>query len=535
MRQVDGGRIGRHDGNFSRSLAKVLARVLRDLTLTELSMDKHYPVGLMWFRRDLRVQDNAALYHALKSCRQVHCVFVFDRAILDPLPRADRRVEFIRESLVALNEDIRQCTGHPQGGLIVRHAVAEEEIPRLAHALGVQAVFANHDYEPLAVVRDAQVRGALANHGISLHTYKDQVIFERDELLTQMGKPYAVFTPYKNAWLKKADPFYFKPYPVATYQSALAPRPSPYEKPVPTLAELGFEPTNLGTLKITAGAQGAALLLADFLPRMDAYEVARNFPAIKGPSYLSVHLRFGTVSIRALAAHAQSRAQSGSAGASVWLSELIWRDFYAQILANFPHVADAPDGRSRSFKPEYDAIKWLHGKAENVMLKAWCAGQTGYPLVDAAMAQINQTGYMHNRLRMVVASFLCKDLGLDWRLGERYFAEHLIDFDLAANNGGWQWASSSGCDAQPYFRIFNPVSQSLKFDAEGRFIRRYLPQLAGLPTAALHQPWTASPMELLAADVRLGDNYPRPVVDHAEAREATLARYAVVKKVPPGP
>lgn len=496
-------------------------------------MDKHYPVGLMWFRRDLRVQDNAALYHALKSCRQVHCAFVFDRAILDPLPRADRRVEFIRESLVALDSDIRQCAGRPQGGLIVSHAVAEDEIPRLAQALGAQAVFANHDYEPRAMARDAQVRGALANLGISLHTYKDHVIFERDELLTQMGKPYAVFTPYKNSWLKKLDRFYLEPYPVAAYRSALAPRPEAYSAPVPTLAELGFQATNLSTLKVTAGAHGAAQLLADFVPRMDAYDHARNFPAIKGPSYLGVHLRFGTVSIRELARLAQTRVQAGSAGAAVWLSELIWRDFYAQILANFPHVADAPDGQSRSFKPEYDAIKWAHGKAADALFKAWCEGRTGYPLVDAAMAQINQTGYMHNRLRMVVASFLCKDLGLDWRLGERYFAEHLIDFDLTANNGGWQWASSSGCDAQPYFRIFNPISQSLKFDEEGRFIRRYLPQLAGLPTAVLHQPWTASPMELLAADVRLGDNYPHPVVDHAEAREATLVRYAVVKKERP--
>jgi deoxyribodipyrimidine photo-lyase len=273
--------------------------------------------------------------------------------------------------------------------------------------------------------------------------------------------------------------------------------------------------------------------LADFLSRIDAYGDTRDFPSIKGPSYLSVHLRFGTVSIRELARLAHARAQAGSAGAAVWLSELIWRDFYVQILANFPHVADAPDGHSRSFKPEYDAIRWAHGKAADQLFKAWCEGRTGYPLVDAAMAQINQTGYMHNRLRMVVASFLCKDLGLDWRLGERYFAEKLNDFDLAANNGGWQWASSSGCDAQPYFRIFNPVSQSQKFDAQGRFIRRYLPQLARLPDAALHQPWATSPMELLAAGVTLGENYPYPVVDHAQAREETLVRYAVVKKALP--
>ena len=257
---------------------------------------------------------------------------------------------------------------------------------------------------------------------------------------------------------------------------------------------------------------------------MDHYHVARDYPAVKGPSYLGVHLRFGTVSIRQLAAAAHQLSLQGMQGASVWLSELAWRDFYMQILAHFPHVAQS------AFKPEYDAIKWEHGKHAEALFAAWCEGRTGYPLVDAAMAQINQSGYMHNRLRMVVASFLTKDLGIDWRWGERYFAEQLNDFDLAANNGGWQWAASTGCDAQPYFRIFNPVSQSERFDAEGKFIRRYLPQLAALPDALLHAPWRASEIELLAASVELGKNYPRPLVDHAEARERTLLRYAVVKK-----
>jgi len=239
---------------------------------------------------------------------------------------------------------------------------------------------------------------------------------------------------------------------------------------------------------------------------------------------LSVHLRFGTVSIRQLAHEAYQRHKS-SEGANVWLSELIWRDFYAQILANFPHVAQ------RSFKAEYDQIKWDHGPHGKALFAAWCEGRTGYPLVDAAMAQINQTGYMHNRLRMVVASFLTKDLGVDWRWGEKYFAQHLIDFDLSANNGGWQWASSSGCDAQPYFRIFNPVTQSEKFDPQGKFIKRYLPQLAGLQGADLHAPWEAKPLALQAAGLTLGKDYPLPVVNHAEAREKTLARYAVFKKI----
>ncbi len=489
-----------------------------------------YATGLMWFRRDLRVDDNAALYHALRSCRQVHCVFVFDTAILGSLPREDRRVEFIRESLVVLDEDLRRRCADPACGLIVLHAAAASALPHLAHELGVQSVFANHDYEPQAIARDARVRGALADMGIAFHTAKDQAVFERDELLTQMGNPYAVFTPYKNAWLKKVDAFYLRPYPVDKYQHALAPRPAAYRQPVPPLARIGFAPTNLAELKIPVGSTGGEALFQEFLHRMDRYGETRDFPAIKGPSYLGVHLRFGTVSIRALAGRAHALTQAGDPGAAVWLSELIWRDFYFQILANFPHVADAPDGHTRSFKPEYDRIRWEHGKQADALFAAWCEGRTGYPLVDAAMAQINQTGYMHNRLRMVVASFLCKDLGIDWRRGEAYFAQKLNDFDLSANNGGWQWASSSGCDAQPYFRIFNPVSQSEKFDAQGKFIRRYLPQLAGLPDAVIHAPWKASPMERLAAGVTLGKDYPQPIVMHDEARDRTLLRYAVVKK-----
>ena len=293
---------------------------------------------------------------------------------------------------------------------------------------------------------------------------------------------------------------------------------------MPSLTEIGFEATNLSTLKIPTGSAGAHRLFEDFFERMDSYHETRNFPAVKGPSYLGVHLRFGTVSLRNIAATAHQMTVTGSQGASVWLSELIWRDFYHQIMHHHPRVVE------RSFKPEYDAIRWAHGHHAEEQFKAWCEGRTGYPLVDAAMAQINQTGYMHNRLRMVVASFLVKDLGIDWRWGERYFAEKLNDFDLAANNGGWQWASSSGCDAQPYFRIFNPTSQSEKFDPEGKFIRRYLPQLAALPTAALHAPWKARPLELQEAGVVLGQHYPHPMVQHDVARELTLQRYAVVKK-----
>ncbi len=522
------------------------------------SQDKQYAAGLMWFRRDLRAEDNAALYHALRACRQVHAVFVFDRAIVDPLPRQDRRVEFIRESLVQLDEALHTLReeagaagpagprtaagadedsgGHDPGALIVQHAIAAEEIPRLAQALGVQAVFANHDYEPQAIARDAAVRGALAERGIALHTTKDQCVFEREEVLTQAGRPYAVFTPYKNAWLAKlraaGDGYYLRAYPVARHAAALAPRPPAWRRPVPSLQDMGFQKTNLSSLPLPVGLRGARQLFEAFLPHLPHYQEARDFPARRGPSYLSVHLRFGTISVRTLAREAQARASQGDAGAQTWLNELVWRDFYFQVLANFPHVVDG-EGNSHSFRPEYDQIRWEHGKPAQALFEAWCQGRTGYPLVDAAMLQLNQTGYMHNRLRMVVASFLTKDLGLDWRWGERYFALHLNDFDLSANNGGWQWASSSGCDAQPYFRIFNPVSQSRKFDPEGKFILRYLPQLAGLSPVALHAPWEASPLELAAAGVALGKDYPLPVVAHDEARQKTLERYAVVKK--PGP
>ena len=483
----------------------------------------------MWLRRDLRVDDHAALHHALRAARQVWCAFVFDRAILDPLlalgQQADRRVEFIRDSLVGVDAELQALAashGVEGAGLIVRHGAAAETVVALARQLGVQAVYANHDDEPAALARDARVRGLLADQGVALHTSKDHVVFERSEVLTLSGGAFSVFTPYKNAWLKKCEPYFLQAYPVARHASALAPRPAALPG-VPALEDIGFARTNLHQLRLPSGPAGAQELLLDFLERIDQYHETRNFPAVKGPSYLSTHLRFGTVSIRQLAREAHARREGGSRGAEVWLSELIWRDFYHQILHHHPRVV------AGSFKPEYDRIKWEHGKQADALFAAWCEGRTGYPLVDAAMHQINQTGYMHNRLRMVVASFLSKDLGLDWRRGEAYFAQHLNDFDLAANNGGWQWAASSGCDAQPYFRIFNPVNQSENFDPDGRFIRRYLPQLAALPDKLIHAPWLARPLDLAAAGVELGRDYPAPVVAHDQARLRTLERYAVVK------
>jgi len=483
--------------------------------------------ALVWFRRDLRADDHAALYHALRAAREVWCVFVFDREILDALPRRDRRVEFIHDSVDELNRTLGALgarKGRAGVRLIVRHGHASAELPKLAKLLHVQAVFANHDDDPAALARDGRVREALAATGVAWHTSKDHVVFERNELLTGAGKPYAVFTPYKNAWLKKIDPFFLKAYPTERHAESLAAPTEQLAPALPSLGELGFEPSNLRALKMPAGSSGAQALFADFMQRIGQYEDTRNFPALKGPSCLSVHLRFGTVSVRQLArAACELIHDKASRGAEVWLSELIWRDFYHQILHHHPHVVSA------SFKPDYDKIVWEKGPEADALYAAWCEGRTGYPLVDAAMAQINQTGYMHNRLRMVVASFLVKDLGIDWRRGERYFAEQLNDFDLAANNGGWQWAASTGCDAQPYFRIFNPVSQSEKFDASGKFIRRYLPQLAALPDKLIHAPWHARPLELQAAGVALGTNYPLPIVGHDEAHARALARFSVVK------
>ncbi|MFV9474248.1 cryptochrome/photolyase family protein [Advenella sp. RU8] len=463
--------------------------------------------ALVWFRRDLRCEDHAALYHALRTAQKVYCVFVFDTEILDALPsRKDRRVEFIHQSVVALDAGLHALSlraGGQGSGLIVKHGAAQDCIPELARQLGVQKVFTNRDYEPAAIERDQRVAASLDVMGIGFADFKDQVIFETDEILTQAGKPYSVFTPYKNAWLKKVDDFQLKPYPVEKYAARLACKP-PTES-IPSLAQLGFESGTWASLPMPAGSSGAQTLFDDFAPRMARYKEARDFPAVKGVSYLSVHIRFGTVSVRRLARFA---LEQNNDGAATWLSELIWREFYQAILYHFPHVVN------RSFQRACDRIVWDDNPE---YFAAWCEGRTGYPIVDAAMRQLNQTGYMHNRLRMITASFLCKDLGIDWREGEKYFADKLNDYDLASNNGGWQWAASTGCDAQPWFRIFNPVTQSKKFDPEGKFIRRYVPELKLLSDKCIHEPWQTA------------GKYLPPIVDHAEARERTLLRYGVLK------
>ena len=467
-----------------------------------------YQHSLVWFRRDLRDFDHAALYHALKNSSQVYCVFVLDTTILDKLEiKQDRRVEFIWESIRELKTAL-QARG---GDLIVKHGIATDIIPALALALNINAVFANHDYEPSAVARDQYVAQQLAKSDIEFNDFKDQVIFEKDEILSLSSKAYSVFSHYRNASLKKLDDFYLKPYPVDQYMNNLA-------KLEPTdlisLEAMGFVRTNLSAMRLPTGMSGGKQLFEDFEARIHQYKDARNFPAVKGVSYLSVHLRFGTVSVRHLARQAMNHA---NAGAESWLNELIWRDFYFQILYHNPQVAIG-----KAFKAEFENLAFPNDPA---LFNAWCEGNTGYPLIDAAMRQINQTGFMHNRLRMVAASFLVKDLLIDWRWGERYFATHLIDFDLSANNGGWQWAASTGCDAQPWFRIFNPITQSEKFDSAGKFIRKYVPELVNCSDKEIHAPWLIPPLRQQSIGVVIGNDYPAPIVEHAAQRALALDLY----------
>ena len=471
--------------------------------------------ALVWFRRDLRCHDHAALHAALSTAKRVYCAFVYDTDILDALPtRSDRRVDFIHASLRELDgalDAMSRAAGGEGSGMVVLHGPAVSSIVQLALELKVDTVLANRDYEPSAMARDQAVAEQLAAHGIGWADFKDQVVFDRSEVLTQSGTPFSVFTPYRTAWLKKLDAFQLRPYPTEKYAARLVAKPE--GETLPTLNDLGFTASNLAALPIPLGMHGAQLLLDDFKTRIENYRDARDFPARKGVSYLSVHLRFGTVSVRELAALAH---RHGGEGAATWLSELVWRDFYQMILWHHPHVVSQP------FKTGYEHLSWDDAPG---LFAAWCEARTGYPLVDAAMRQLHQSGYMHNRLRMVTASFLTKDLGVDWLLGERHFAQHLNDYDLASNNGGWQWAASTGCDSQPWFRIFNPTTQSQKFDPEGRFIRRYVPELARLPDKFLHAPATASAAVLADAGVQLGRDYPAPVVDHAQARQRTLQRF----------
>ncbi len=459
--------------------------------------------AICWIRRDLRLSDHRALYEACRASRQVSVVFVFDETILKKLKdRDDRRVTFIHQCLVEIDKKL-SVKG---SALITVKGDPCVEIPQLAGKLGVDAVFCNRDYDPTAKERDELVGDRLKGLGISFQSFKDQVVFERLEITTQAGHPFRVFTPYKNAWLKKVTDEDYREYRPDLKKLSPLKIIKKFIKPF-DFKSIGFEKTPLW---IEPGEQEGGKLFRKFLKRLEQYAESRDYPAIDGTSGLSVHLRFGTVSIRKLVKVAR---EQDSKGAQVWLSELIWREFYQMILDRYPRVVE------QAFIPRFNEIKW---PGRDIHFKAWCKGQTGYPLVDAAMRHFNATGWMHNRLRMVVASFLVKDLLVDWRRGEAYFERFLLDFDLAANNGGWQWCASTGCDAQPWFRIFNPVTQSKRFDPGGTFIRANVPELGNFSDKDIHFPSKVSEESQKSAGCLIGRDYPQPLVDHSTQRRKAL-------------
>lgn len=464
----------------------------------------NYKHSICWIRRDLRIADQHALAAARQNSEIVTVAFVFDSNILSKLEdKNDRRVMFIHNALQELHTKL-QSKGSQ---LVVLEGDPAIEIPKAAKLLQADAVYANMDFEPYAKKRDQKVHEALKDMGCFFHLLKDHVMFAGLEVKKQNGEPFKVFTAYKNQWLKqlKTEDSWNISYNKDNF--------TPHRKLKVftrdwTLKDLGFEKN---ILWIPSGEIEAKFRLKRFSSVLKNYNAARNFPwNEKGYSGLSAHLRFGTISIRACV---REVLQNRSEGARVWLSELIWRDFYHMILDQFPHVVDSP------FKKDYKDIKWP-GSDEN--FEKWCVGQTGYPIVDAAMRHFNKTGWMHNRLRMIVAMFLCKDLLVDWKKGEKYFARYLLDFDLAANNGGWQWCSSTGCDAQPYFRVFNPSLQSARFDADGQYIREHCPELQGFSNKMIHSPWKASMEEQKKANCIIGKQYPAPIVDHAIQREKVM-------------
>ena len=421
-----------------------------------------------WFRRDLRLDDNRGLFQALTAGSEVVPVFIFDTRILDALEdRDDRRVSFIHREVGRLKKELRDAGSD----LVVRHGDPVELWPGLIEAFGITAIHANHDEEPYGHARDEAVRREMASRGGSFSTHKDAVLYERSEVLKPDGGPYTVFTPYSKRWKK-----HMADHPIETVDSegALDALASIDDGDLISLDAMGFT-ENLTHIP--------APTVRDEI--LDHYGRDRDVPAREGTSRLGVHLRFGTISVRKLALRAIERS------ADVYLNELIWRDFYHMILHHFPHVVE------RSFRPKYDAVRWRNDEEE---FQAWCEGRTGFPIVDAGMRQLNETGFMHNRLRMITASFLVKDLLVDWRWGEAYFARRLLDYELASNNGGWQWAAGCGTDAAPYFRVFNPESQQKKFDPDGTFIRAWIPEIDTL-------------------------DYPQPIVDHQAARKRALKTY----------
>ena len=464
--------------------------------------------SLVWVRRDLRVTDHVALARACAESQEVVVVFVFDDVILKHLDSEDRRLTFIHQSLVEVDEQLQKKGSR----LVVLKGDPTDEIPKLVQKLKVDAVYSNRDYEPYAQNRDHKVCEALKKSGVEFFDFKDQVVFEKDELLNGSGEPYKVYTPYKKLWLKTLTPEAIQDH-------------RPQLKKVLSSDQLqncglkDWSLKNLGFTKqevvVQGGEKSAHKLFKNFLEIIRDYKKNRDRPDLNATSYLSVHLRFGTISIRELVRQVHGLS---SVGAECWLSELIWREFYSMILFHFPHVTKKP------FQEKYSELKWP-GKVSH--FKKWCEGQTGYPIIDAAMRHFNQTGWMHNRLRMIVASFLTKDLLVDWKKGERYFAKHLFDYDLASNNGGWHWSASTGTDAQPYFRIFNPTSQSTKFDPDGDFIRQHVPELKSFSNKFIHEPAKAPPLEQAEAGCVIGKDYPEPIVDHSVQRQLALGLFKV--------
>ena len=455
--------------------------------------------ALVWLRRDLRLYDHAALAEATASFDDVYVAFVFDTTILNALPdTADRRVDFIYRSLQEVDTGLRRN----YGSLICLHGNPIQEVPALAQRLAVSAVVTARDYEPYARDRDAKVASALELEDIEFRTVQDTVGIEPGTLMSGSGTPFRVYTPFSKAW--KAA--FHVERDAAELQPDLT-RVRKGDQDLPSLESLGFQSTDLW---LEPGEAGGRARLASFAERIAKYRERRDFPADDATSGLSVHFRFGTVSIREAIRMAYAAGPDGEK----WLNELIWREFYQDILWNVPSVVEHP------FQPQYEGLDW---PGEEKHWVAWCEGMTGYPIVDAAMRCLNATGWMHNRLRMVAASFLTKDLLIDYRRGEQYFADKLLDFELASNNGGWQWSASVGADAQPYFRIFNPYLQSVKFDPKGEFIRQWVPELAELDDRAIHDPSSLTEMERLASGVELGVTYPKPIVDHAVQKAKAIA------------
>ena len=461
--------------------------------------------ALHWFRRDLRLADNTALARAAADAERVLPVFVLDDGILARADTGAARVVFLLGCLRALAQALAAAGSR----LVVVRGAPERELPRLARATGATAVHWNKDYEPYARARDARVAEALRAAGIASHQWKDHVLFEEREILTAAGTPFTVFTPYARAWARR------RPAPPAR-RPRLPPAPDGVTgEALPPPDALGF--TTDAALP-EPGERTAGRTLARFVERRLArYAAARNFPGEAATSGLSPYLRFGVLSIRtAYAAVAASRA----AGARAWRNELTWRDFYCQILFHHPNV------EREAFRPAFRTLAWP-GRPEH--FAAWCRGETGYPIVDAAMRQLKASAWMHNRARMIVASFLTKDLLLDWRQGERWFMERLVDGDLAANNGGWQWAASTGTDAQPFFRIFNPTAQGERFDPDGAYVRHWVPELARLPARWIHRPWEMPGDEARAGGLVLGTTYPERLVRHEDQRPKALALYEAAR------